>query len=321
MKKFSNKKVLITGASGFLGTYLADLCSQEDAILYGIDIREPFKKEIWSGFSTAGLLDNETELLFKNNSFDYIFHLAGGASIQLSVENPSEDFNNLVPPTLAFLQWIKQYCSAAHFVLFSSAAVYGNPDSLPIKETAVLKPISPYGIHKLLAENLVQHYSNYYNIRSSVLRIFSAYGEGLRKQLFWDVLNRYKTSLDKLQNNEVVELSLFGTGKESRDFIHAKDVAQAAVLIATCDASEETQFNVYNVANGKETSIGEAANCLFKEAVSLPDIKFGGVARTGDPEKWRADISKLQRIGFKETVSIDSGLNSLYEWFMNLSNL
>ena len=314
LMKLKDKKVLITGASGFLGTYLANTCFDEGGVLYGIDIKRPLSNNIWAGFSDTGVQSEATGLLFKDTTFDIIFHLAGSASVGLSVQDPIWDFDSLLPPTLKFLTWIKKYCPLAHFVLFSSAAVYGNPESLPIKETAQLHPISPYAIHKLLTETMVSHYSRYYGFKASVLRIFSAFGEGLQKQLFWDVMNRYKAGLTKSTVGPI-NVSLFGTGNESRDFIHAKDVAAAAVLIA---ASEETEnnFNVYNVATGEEIKIKEAINCLFSKASPYPEIQFGGLNRIGDPERWRADISKLAGIGFESKVSVCESLSAVYTWCM-----
>ena len=314
MKKLDNKKVLITGASGFLGTHLAEHCHAEGANIFGIDIRKPFDEKIWMGFSEQGLLSDTSESLLIENDFDIIFHLAGGASVGLSVQDPAVDFNSLLPPTLTFLTWIKKYSAASHFVLFSSAAVYGNPDSLPIKENAVLHPLSPYGIHKLLAEDLLFHYSKYYNMKASVLRIFSAFGEGLRKQIFWDVMNRYRNALEKSADGKV-DIELFGTGRESRDFIHGKDVARAAVLIALHTLNED-HFNIFNVAAGEETEIKEAIGYLFTNAQPTPAITFGGVNRTGDPERWQADVSKLKSIGFEPSGDVKNSLANFFTWCM-----
>jgi UDP-glucose 4-epimerase len=312
MEGLANKKILITGASGFLGTYLAESCYQEGGAIFGIDIRKPFNENIWTGFSEQGLVSDTSESMLVENNFDIIFHLAGGASVGLSVQDPAVDFNNLLPPTLTFITWIKKFCPAAHFILFSSAAVYGNPDSLPVKETAVAHPVSPYGIHKLLAEDMLFHYSKYYGFRASVLRIFSAFGEGLHKQIFWDVMTRYRNAVASSDGSKV-KIELFGTGNESRDFIHGRDVARAAVLIAVCE-SNGNQFNTFNVAAGNEIKIKEAISYLFEHADPVPEISFNGVSRAGDPERWLADISKLKSIGFESSCDIKQSLGYFYKW-------
>jgi len=314
MHKLRGKKILITGAAGFLGSWLAAECFAEDAKLYGIDIKGPNNINIWSAFTEQGLEGSNVNELFSQNHFDIIFHLAGGASVGDSVIDPEKDFKSIVPPTLTLIQKIKKYCVETHLILFSSAAVYGNPAIMPVKETAALHPLSPYGIHKLLVEDMVKHYSYHYGFRSSVLRIFSAFGEGLRKQLFWDVMCRYEKEYVEKKGDPIM-LNLFGTGKESRDFIHCKDVAKAAVLIATAD-SQESNFNVYNVAGGDETRIKTAVEYLFQKADIQPLIKFNGESRVGDPEKWQADICKLNRLGFVATMELQDCLNTYYTWFM-----
>lgn len=316
MHNLKGKKILITGGSGFLGSHLAEACFLEEAILYGVDIYPPFNKNIWKAFSTVGLVSDESEELFKHNSFEIIFHLAGGASVSDSVQFPEKDFNTLLPITLRLIQLIKTYCPKTHLILFSSAAVYGNPDVIPVKETATLHPLSPYGIHKALVEEMVKYYSAYFNFRSSVLRIFSAFGEGLRKQLFWDVMCRYEKSL-KEDKDEKMILSLFGTGHESRDFIHSKDVAKAAILVAISKKTD-TDFCIFNVAGGEETSIKNAVKYLFSKAEINPFLTFTGTTRAGDPERWQADISKLKQLGFEAQIELKDSLSGYYNWFMNL---
>ncbi len=318
MSKLLHKKVLITGASGFLATYLADACSAEGATLFGVDIRPPFNPTIWKVFLDNGLADDSVEYLFKDFEFDIIFHLAGSASVGASVQKPEADFLSLLPPTFKLIQLVSTYCAQAHFILFSSAAVYGNPDVLPITESSSVKPVSPYGIHKALVESMLNYYSKYYKIRSSTLRIFSAFGEGLRKQIFWDVMGRYKKSLaGNIRANSPI-LELFGTGHESRDFIHSSDVAKAAILIALHNTEPENYFTVFNVANGVEVSIQQAIESLFLYANPDPRLVFSGNVRTGDPEKWCADISKLKSIGYNPNDELEKKLSSYFEWFMQI---
>src|SRR5207248_3256916 len=125
----------------------------------------------------------------------------------------------------------------------SSAAVYGQPDRLPVGETAPLRAISPYGEHRVVCETLLRDSG----LPAVVARVFSAYGEGLRRQVLWDICAKAINS---------AEVALDGTGDESRDFVHAEDVAAAVVvLIRKADFGGEP----YNVATGVETRIGELA--------------------------------------------------------------
>lgn len=135
-----------------------------------------------------------------------------------------------------------------------------------------------------------------------IARIFSAYGAGLKKQIFWDMYRKYKLT---------GRLDMFGTGTESRDYIHVDDVIQAIYLLATTNSDGI----IYNVANGEETTIRTATE-LFAESIGAPldSISFNGAVREGDPINWRADISKISAIGYKKTVDLKSGITDYVNW-------
>lgn len=308
--KLKSKKILITGASGFLGTYLSELCKDYGADIYGVDILPPNNPYLFTEFLTQSITSKNFSDFFQSYKFDYVFHLAGSASVPYSIENPYYDFCSLVPPTLHLITLIGKYNSNTHLVSFSSAAVYGNPKSLPIIESAEKNPISPYGKHKALNEEMLKFYCEFLNVKVSILRIFSAYGPGLKKQLFWDVLEKYKQNPDKIE--------LFGTGMETRDFIHAYDVVSAGLFIAL--NSNEKLFNIYNIGSGKEISIADAVSDLFYNLreEDKPKIVFIGKQRGGDPIRWRADISKLEEIGFTSSYQLKQGLSSYFNWHNNI---
>lgn len=188
------------------------------------------------------------------------------------------------------------------FVFLSSAAVYGNPESLPINENAPVKPLSPYAVHKAMCEQLCMYFIRNYGTDIKIARIFSAYGAGLRKQIFWDMYTK------QLRTGR---LDMFGTGDESRDYIHIDDAAQAIYLLAVKDSQEY----IFNVANGEEVTIRKAAE-LFAECAGLgrDKIRFNGIRREGDPLNWRADITKLIELGYKQTVDLKAGLKDYFLW-------
>lgn len=313
MKEFSfikSKNILITGASGFIGYYLSELCAKNGANLYGIDKNSPKNNSIWKKFIQNELGKDALESIMINNNIDYVFHLSGSASVGLSFKNPYDDFTSLVPSTISLLVCMSKFSPEAKLITFSSAAVYGNPISLPINEEDTKNPISPYGIHKSINESLIESYSKLFKIDCSVLRIFSAYGVGLRKQLFWDVMNKYKI------NSEYIEL--FGTGLETRDFISVNDVVRAGLHVS--NISCKNYFNVYNVANGVETTINDAVNQLFSSLNSKPKIIFKGQNMIGNPLNWRANIDKLSATGFRSMYSISKELDYYFKWFINLDD-
>jgi UDP-glucose 4-epimerase len=194
-------------------------------------------------------------------------------------------------------------------VFFSSAAVYGNPHRLPIDEDATVAPISPYGIHKAGSEFLLQHYTRLHNLRTSILRIFSAFGPGLRKQLFWDLSKRAFEAVARGQKS----LTVYGTGQESRDFMYATDIANAALWIANRPALPGC-CEVFNVASGRQATIAEAASLLVELLDIDISLQFSGLARPGEPLNWRADVAKLAGTGYRPEVSLSEGASRVARW-------
>jgi len=307
---------LITGASGFLGSSLAQCAYQQGYRLFGIDNKPSLDPSIYVNYASSNVSNVDFEQFIGNEKLTVCFHLAGSASVPHSMNYPFDDFCKLMPGTARCLDYIRAYQSDCHFVLFSSAAIYGNPAFIPVSEDASSSPMSPYGAHKLLAETMLYSYANIFHIKGSILRIFSAYGAGLRKQLFWDVLSRY------YRDGESPSLTLFGTGQESRDFIHSRDVALAALLVGKHQPGHGVQ--VFNVATGIEVTIHEAIGLLLSR--KSVEISFSGQSQLGTPTRWAADVSRLHSLGFRSSVSLESGLADYLSWFdaqrlWSLSNL
>jgi UDP-glucose 4-epimerase len=313
MKPASEQPVLVTGASGFLGTFISKACLAAGIPLIGLDRVPPLDRAAWREFH-LGFCDTQslTQALAQGG-VKTIFHLAGAASVPDSLNNPIHDFQLSVPSTLNLLCEVMRHCPSAHVIFLSSAAVYGNPESLPVSEDAIVAPISPYGIHKAMSELALEHYTRVYGLKASVLRVFSAFGPGLRKQLFWDLSRRAYASQARGERM----LLLQGTGHATRDFIFASDVAQAALHVANRTNSQG--FEIYNIGSGTETSIREVASQLLRELDLEMDVEFDGIERDGVPERWRSDITKLKRIGFSSAVPLNEGIKYLADWLKDTS--
>jgi UDP-glucose 4-epimerase len=186
--------------------------------------------------------------------------------------------------------------------MLSSAAVYGNPGSLPVSEEQDPNPISAYGFHKWQSEILCREFSAVYHIRTATARLFSAYGPGLRRQVMWDIINKALTQ---------PEVVLQGDGSESRDFTHALDIASGIerILLKGKLAGE-----VYNVASGKETTIAELSEMIFRHLPAKPPVRYTGSLPAGTPKNWRAEISKICALGFSPQIGIENGVAGFCEW-------
>ena len=300
----STETVLITGVAGFLGRYIARHFHRKGSIVIGTDNSTPENAptENLSSYHQMRLPDPDFGQLLKTAQPTILIHCAGRAAVALSVDNPHADFYSNAVVTFEVLDAVRKYAPNCRTIFLSSAAVYGNPEQLPILESFTPAPVSPYGFHKLQSEQLCAEFSTIYNLKTASVRIFSAYGPGLRRQVIWDICQKI------ILNNELI---LQGTGEESRDFIHALDIANAIGCITTC-AKMNGEF--YNLSTGKEVKIRSLLEMILSSLELDRTPEFNGVVPPGVPLNWRADITKLNDLGFQPNVSLDQGIKTFAYW-------
>lgn len=225
-------------------------------------------------------------------------HCAGSASVARSFEDPWGDWEANVAGTGRLIEVWRQHVPRGVFVFLSSAAVYGNPRRLPIREGDPAEPISPYGRHKLAAEHILGFYRDQFRISVRIARIFSAYGPGLDRQVVHEIVAKVRQGDD---------LGLQGSGSETRDFIHIEDLTQALLRIALASRCPP----IVNVASGQATSIRNLASTAAQLSPRRISVRFNGKVRPGDPRFWKADISRLSRLGFRPKISLPEGLRGM----------
>lgn len=295
-------KILIVGSRGFIGSHCVDYFSKK---------HEVWECDVVLDYSTPNYIsidavDSDFNNIFQQHGFDVCINCSGAASVPFSLERPFNDFKLNTQNVFKLLESIRIYCPKCKFVTMSSAAVYGNPESLPIVETQRLMPVSPYGFHKVMAEMISEEYYRFWGIKTCCLRIFSAYGPRLKKQLFWDMYHKVVSQK---------ELVLWGTGNETRDFIYVKDLIQIIDMIINQGAFDGT---VYNAANGEQWSISEVADIFVKVLGTQTKIVFNNEVRKGDPLNWEADISKIKALGYKPEYTLEKGVSEYVEWISRL---
>lgn len=300
-------KVLITGSKGFIGSRLYNEYVKKNDIVYGWD-KDGVDISAEESFSADILKAEDVERVLADLKPDLIIHCAGNADVGNSVKFPDMDMESNYYTTHNLLFTMKKmHMTETRFVLMSSAAVYGDPMELPISEDQKLNPLSPYALHKIAAEAAGLFMSRNHGIDFKAVRIFSGYGIGLRKQIFWDMYH-------KIKNNGSLEM--LGSGYESRDYIYIDDLIRAIMLVAEKAPRDEC---IYNVANGVEIQIKEVAE-TFGDIMGLERelISFTGTRREGDPINWRADISKLKQLGYVPEVSFEEGVKQYVAWVSKL---
>jgi len=302
------ERILVTGAGGFLGSHICAYFGQVGHSIAALDKFSPahVSPEIYlnlSGFFEISLPDNTLVTILRQFQPSLLIHCAGSASVPYSMQEPHEDFRQSAGVTSFVIEMLRKHMPACHFVFLSSAAVYGNPGTLPVREETPCKPISPYGFHKNICELLCEEYASLHGIKSSVLRIFSAYGERLHKQVIFDLCRKFTDP-----SRGTVEV--YGTGDETRDFIHARDIAQSVERIHNSGSG-----GVLNIASGKQTRISEIADMVKDCFRSEKNIVYSGSARPGDPLYWQADISRIASLGFRQEIPLDEGIRAYCRWF------
>ena len=297
------RPVFVTGAGGFIGAKVAAEFEVMGRVV--IRIGHHIGGHGAAARNVVGSID--TEALVRAASIGgppaLIVHAAGGSSVAASVADPNRDFERTVGSLTSVLDFIDRQASNARLIFLSSAAVYGSAGTAPIPEEAPLHPISPYGHHKKVCEDLILERVRAGALDATILRLFSVYGPGNRKQLFWDVANRLCSHPRTLE--------LAGTGEEARDFLYIDDTVALIRLLA--ERGEPSPL-VVNGGSGVAVTVREAAETL-SFALKVPtQIVFTGVERAGDPSRMICDPALARMLGFAPRVSFPHGVQRFAEW-------
>lgn len=298
-------KVLVIGSEGFIGSHCVSYYINKKYTVTGCDLLD-YNSNSYEYFKLSRLKPGFEDVL-NNRIYDICINAAGNGNVQTSINHPLTDFDANCSDVIHILEKLRIHSPGCKYVHISSAAVYGNPSKLPISENDELKPISPYGWHKLISEKICEEYAYLHQMKVAILRPFSVYGEGLRKQLFWDLYQKV------LKNPNEVEI--FGNGSESRDFIYIKDLVCLIDLIVS---KAEMRGERYNATNGEEVFISSIVEKFINYLSPATKIQFTKRLLAGSPINWKADINKITKLGYKPNYDLEKGLINLTSWMKNL---
>jgi len=302
--------ILVTGGAGFIGSHLVEyLVARGERVTVVDDFSTGRLDNLAQVRQAITLVEGElTDVLERGRlgleTFEAIFHFAGNPYVPWSVEDPRGDYNRNLRASFELLEALRSLKQAPLIVNTSSAAVYGNPASIPIGESCPVLPISPYGVSKLAAEHYTTIYSQQYGIPSVSLRLFSVYGPRQRKQVVYDLVRKLRT--------DPFRLVVHGDGSQERDFIYVTDLVRAVVTVAeVCAGRGET----YNVASGTSYTMAGLVEAVCDVCGVRPDVAYTGHLRPGDAQRWIVDTQALVRSGFRPAVPLDEGLAAVRDWY------
>ena len=315
----SDKNVLITGGYGFIGSNLTrhivnNNLANNITVLDRVHSETPEKSERLNDIEDKFTIIKEdirnvqsSDPQFKD--INIIFHQAAFVSVPESIKKPSETIETNVMGTVKLLEACRKN-DIERFVSASSAAIYGNHEIIPIKETAELKPTSPYGLSKLMAEDYCRIYSKLYGIKTVSLRYFNVYGP---EQAF----RRYPSVLSTLFHSmkDSKPFTIYGDGEQTRDYIHISDVVQANILAAA--SKNLAKGEAVNIATGNAVSIKQLIELV--KNISGKNIEVSHSSpREGDLLHSVADISMAREaLGFEAKIPIEEGLKKTYNLLLS----
>ncbi len=304
-------RALVTGGAGFIGSHLVDalLARGHDVIV--LDNFSTGKVEnLPQGHPRLHVLRADVRdgraVAQAMQGVDVVFHLAARVSVPASIQDPLTTHAINVTGTMHVLEAARQ-AGARRVVLASSAAVYGEPEQLPLSEDAPLRPLSPYASSKVANEADARAYAASLGLETVALRFFNVYGPRQRADSpYSGVIARFVEAL--AQGRAPI---VFGDGRQTRDFIFVHDVVTA--LLRAADAAVHVVGRAFNVCTGRAVSLLDLLDVLYRFYPHAPRPRFAP-PRPGDIRHSRGDPSLAeQALGFRARVPLDQGLARLIQ--------
>lgn len=306
-----NKRVLITGGAGFIGSHLAEHLAPTNSVTILDDLSigkleniKTFQKDV--KFVEGSILDIPLlkEIL---RDVDIVFHEAAMASVEESMKDPHKTHEVNATGTLNLLR-VARDCKVERFVFASTCAVYGDLPGLPKNEDMKLDPKSPYAASKIVGELYCKIFTEVYGLPTVVLRYFNVFGPRQDpKSHYASVIPKFVDLM--LQDKNPI---IYGDGTQTRDFIFVENIVSGTELAAHATNVQGEVFNIACSAQISVNSLLEAINDILGK-----DIKpVYDDPRPGDIKYSQADISKAKRLlGYKELVGFKEGLRRTIEYF------
>lgn len=300
--QLKDKKILVTGGAGFIGSHTVDALINKGAKVVVVDNLSTGRKENLNPkakFYKLNIKSPKIEEIIKKEKPEIIYHFAFFVSVPKSTQNPMLDMDCLIG-SVRILKAVKQLRFFNKFVFASSGFLYGNSQTLPHKETFPIDPISSYIVTKKTVENYLQFFKEVFGIPYVVMRYATVYGPRQVKGAMADYIR-------KLSANK--QADIWGDGRKTRDYVFVEDVVRANLM--ALDTNESYTSPIFNIGTGIETTLNDLykkiADLLKKESAPnyFPD-------RPGELLRFALDSSKIKKeLNWQPKIFLDQGLKKL----------
>lgn len=308
------KRYLVTGGAGFIGSTIVRALLEQGDFVRILDNFSTGKRDNVAGLDVEiveGDLRDPAKLAQAVKGIDIIFHEAAFVSVPQSMEDPLPCFEINQRGTEYLLEAARK-AGVKRVVLASSAAVYGDLETMPLAEDFSLRPLSPYAVSKRVDELYAEMYTRSFGLEVVALRYFNVYGPRQRP----DSMYAAAVPIFARRLIDGKPITIYGDGGQTRDLIHVGDVVRANLL-----ASEhpDAPGQVFNICTGDETRLIDLVETLMDFFPDAPAPEFGP-ARAGDIYRSLGNPAKAEKIiGFKAQTSLDAGLKTVVDWMKSAS--
>lgn len=323
-----NKKILITGAAGFIGFHLTQSMLDNGFSIVGVDNLNDYydvnlklsrlevlkQKENFT-FHKVDFSEKKAIFdIFENNDFGYVIHLGAQAGVRYCIENPDAYTASNLVGQMNILEAIRKY-KPIHTVYASSSSVYGDIKTMPFSvEMKTDTPVSLYAATKKSCELLSHSYADMYGLHLTGLRFFTVYGPYGRPDM------AYFKFTKKILNNEPIDV--YNNGDMLRDFTYVDDIVKGIIgCVGLEQPKDETPHRVLNIGNNTPEPL-EKLITLLEDALGRKAIKNYLPMQVGDVKATYADIDPLSKLtGVKPEISLEEGINRFIKWYSSYYNL
>ena len=314
--------ILVTGGAGYIGAHTNKALHDSGYDTVVVDNLckgyESFVK--WGNFENYDFGSADLREVFEKYDVDGVIHFAAFSSVAESVEMPQKYFKNNYKNTLNLLKIMREF-GVDKFIFSSTAAVYGNPDEIPITEDTELKPINPYGHSKFIVEKALEREAEKGDFNYVSLRYFNAAGCDFDCEI--GELHDPETHLIPLVLDAAIgkrdSISIFGDDYDTpdgtciRDYIHVNDLADAHIK-AYEYLCKEQESNIFNLGNGQGYSVREVIDMCRDVTKCDFEVKIAE-RREGDPAVLVADSTKIhERLGWTPKYNLEEIVSSAWKW-------